>query len=156
MVRFADRQKLVGAADSLKGLSQITHWDAVDGYFGLAFHINGDAEAVSGAVSAIDGFTELSRCDNVDDISSLSNLPDDQSHSYLLIEADPNTQETLCARLRELKSVSHCLSTTGDYNLIAIVTGESFDIIARTIRETIRPLDGILRLRQNRIIGLSN
>lgn len=162
LVRFDDRQKLVGAVEALKGMDNLKHWHAVDGYFGLVLHVNGKAEVVgetekvATAVSKIDGFTELARCETDDDLSALTDLADDKSHSYLFLEVEPDSRKTVCDKLRELESVSHCLLATGDYNLAAIVTDDSFDMIDRTIKETIRPLDAVLRLRQNRIISLSN
>lgn len=156
MLRFADRQKLVGALDALERVDNIDHWHAVDGYFGLVLHVTEDAKSVAEAVSKIDGFTELARCETGDDLSVLTSLPEDKSHSYLFMEADPELIKTICIKLSLLDSVTHCFSATGDYNIAAIISGDSFDEIDRTIKQTITPLDGILRLRQNRIIGLSS
>jgi hypothetical protein len=57
-------------------------------------------------------------------------------------------------RLATMEQVPFCSSKLDSNEIIAAVKGNTFESVDRTINEQIRPIDGVLRLKQDRVINL--
>jgi len=150
--RFDDRRRLAGVGDKLQSLDAVSRWDAVDGYFGLAVKLKGSSDADVKYIQALEGLTEAveSRI-----VSGTTTKPADPElrQAYVLVEADPDRIEQICAGIAKFEDTLSCHRTEGRYGLVVILQSESFDRIDRTIDDRISILDGVLRLKEGRIIS---
>jgi hypothetical protein len=151
LVRFDDRSKLPRALETLDGLKSIQRWDAVDGYYSLV--VKADDLSVLDEISQLDGFSETARCDIKIDNERLSN--DSSATSYLFIETEKNRQNSLQNILQQHEIIQFVSPTTGDFDLVAIIAADTFDKIDRAVNNELRLLDGVLRIKQDRIIHLN-
>lgn len=152
LVRFDTRQKLLPAIEGLDALKQVEGWDAVDGYYSLVLRVKDDCAAVSDHLKKLDGFSELTRCEITKNGGKNIPPPPGHSQSYVFAEVDKARHENVLKTLTERDDIISCHATRGGYDLVAVVTGEQFDDINRTVNNSIRLLDGVLRLKQDRII----
>ncbi|MEA1981317.1 MAG: Lrp/AsnC ligand binding domain-containing protein [candidate division Zixibacteria bacterium] len=154
LVRFENRQKLLEAIDLLKEFNQIKNWNAVDGFFSLVLKINDDVKPVIDALTKFDSSFNYSQCDLIKDGNKKIELSQELSSSFLFIEAGKDFKDAITDSLEKMDSIAYTDKTEGSYDIVAIVNGENFDQIDRVIEEKIKPLDGILRFKQDRIIAL--
>jgi hypothetical protein len=151
--RFADRRVLDQVSRQIDGLNRIKRWDAIDGYFQLALRLTQADESDLQRIDALEGLTEAVNCPITIDDEHESVIPADSCHSYLLIEAMPECLETVRQHICEHEQTLFCSATEGQYNLVAVVGGQSFSDIDRLVDKVVTPLDGVLRLKQNRILS---
>ncbi|RKX20733.1 MAG: hypothetical protein DRP35_05565 [Candidatus Zixiibacteriota bacterium] len=154
LVRFENRQKLLEAIDLLKKFNQIKNWNAVDGFFSLVLKINDDVKPVIDALTKFDSSFNYSQCDLISNENKKIELSQELSSSFLFVETDKNFKDAIADSLDKMDSVAYTDKTNGSYDLIVIINNENFDQIDRVIEEKIKPLDGILRFKQARIIAL--
>jgi len=154
LVRFTDREKLIPAIETIGDSEQISKWNAVDGHFSLVLKLKNNDQAFVETVSNLDGFAEASTCEIVDDKEQDAKPGDELNNSYLFIETAPDKQKAVLEILEKIDAVSFCSPCTGDYDLVAVIQGETFADIDRLVNEQFRMLDGVLRLKQDRIIYL--
>ena len=152
LVRFDERAKLPSVAASLDSMKAVNCWHATDGYYGLVVETRDDS-AVKKELEKLDGFAELARCEIVSD-GKKKNINAEEVQSYLLAEIESLRSDEVFKTLNDHENVVSCVSCTGDFDLIAIVTGRDFDDVDRIVDRDLRLLDGVLRLKQNRIINL--
>ncbi|MCP4684271.1 MAG: hypothetical protein GY867_02385 [bacterium] len=150
--RFADRRKLSGIEDKLQSLGGVARWDAVDGFFSLAVWLTDAPEADIRSIRALDGLTEAveSRI-----IAGSESKPADSDlcQAYVLVEADAEMVDEISTKIEKYEDTLGCYRTEGQYGLIVALQSTSFDRIDQTIDDRISSLDGVLRLKEGRIIS---
>ncbi|NOY87947.1 MAG: Lrp/AsnC family transcriptional regulator, partial [FCB group bacterium] len=156
IIKFDDHEKLLPALQTLSGNQQVSKWDAVDGYYDLIVKLKEYDSSYIEQLKKIDGATELIDCELINDNEHEGNLSSDFLYSYLFIECDKNEQDSLLSTIEKNEAIVFCSSTSGKYNLIAMAQGKSFDDIDKLIDNNIRTLNGVLRLKQDRIIKLDS
>lgn len=154
LVKFNDREKLLPAVEALGGLSKISKWNAVDGHFNLVLKLEANDSSLINKIEKLDGCAELASCELLSDNEAEIDLSPDYSYSYLFIETERYQQKAVQSSLEKLEAITSCSPTSGSCDLVAIVKGETFDEIDHIVNGDIRRLDGILRLKQDRIIFL--
>ncbi len=153
LVRFDNRQKLPEIINRLDELTQVDHWNAVDGFFSLVLKVNDDPESVVSSLKEFDGSLQVAKCELVSDVKTVE-TKDDFFQSFVFAELDKTKKDEIIAKIDKFDNVAACHTTKGDYDLVAYVQGETFDIIDRTVEDKIRVMDGVLRIKQDRIITL--
>jgi hypothetical protein len=153
LAHFADLEKLVPAAEKMATEKSIVRWDAVDGHVNLVVKTS-DGETVKSSLKSLPGVDHLSAYPIQQDASTGSKLDPSLCHAYVFIEAEAKKRDALKKALDGIEDVLSASLTTGGCDLVLVVKGATFAAIERTIAERIRPLDGILRLKHNRIIDL--
>ena len=154
LVKFEDPERLMPAVEELDSLSDIVKWDAVDGHFDLVLKLKQIGSQAIEQIKKLGGFTELASCELQSDNENKMTLSPDYSYSYVFIETQRYQQKAVQSSLEKMDAVAFCSPASGACDLVAVVQGENFDNITRTINNDIRPLDGVLRLKQDRIIFL--
>lgn len=155
LVKFNDREKLIPAIESLNDASAITRWNAIDGEYNLVLKLSGSKETVIDRVRKLDGFSALLSCDIEAD-----NEPDDSlaevdfAYSYVFIEAEAEKKQAVETALSKLDAVAFCSPASGDADFVALVKGQTFDAIDRVVNDRMRVIDGVVRLKQDRVIHL--
>ena len=154
LVKFDNREKLLPALEALGKIDQVSRWDAVDGHHNLVLKLKSNDPAVLERIKGLEGFSAALSCELVTDAEGDSSPSTDYAYSYVFIETEHFKQKAVQTALEKNEAVVFCSSTSGACNLVAMVRGENFDLIDRTINGDIRPLDGVVRLKQERVILL--
>ena len=154
LIRFSDRDKLLPAIEALDGIDHISRWDAVDGHFNLILTLmSSDAKLIE-KIKKLDGCAETTACEIISDNENDNDVSPDYSYSYIFIETERYQQKAVQSSIEKNEAVTFCSTASGTCDLVAMVKGENFDSIDRTVNATIRQLDGVLRLKQDRVIFL--
>ena len=155
LVRFSHPDKLVPAIAVLKACPQVQRWDAVEGrHFQLVLKLHPPVAPLPDAIRQIDGMRELTTFKIVADVDHGATLTPQLCHAYLFIECEPGKLDSVTAVLDGLEQVATCSQVRGGCDLVVIVRGDSFQAIDRFVNDKIQHLDGILRLKKNRVIDL--
>lgn len=152
LARFSDPEKLLPAAKLLQSADTVARWDAVDGHVHLVVRTHSAAPADS--LRSLGGLEQLARFDITKDNDSGETFDPTLAHAYLFVETEPDKRETVAKAVTALPEVLFCSTTTGGCDLVAVIRGPRFSAIDNIIAEKIRPLDGVLRVKHDRIIDL--
>lgn len=154
LVRFSGQDKLLPAIQALDSIDSINRWEAVDGHFSLVVKLKSNDPGAIEKISKLDGCAEAVSCELTSDNENDADLTPDFSYSYLFIETERYKQKAVLSSIEKNDAVAFCSPASGSCDLVAMVKGENFDAIDRTVNTSIRPLDGVLRLKQDRVIFL--
>jgi hypothetical protein len=75
--------------------------------------------------------------------------------TYLLLDVDPFRMPNLYMKLYFTDNVIHCDVTDGGKQIILLLQGVSMQMISATIRNEIRLMPGLLRIRQLNALNFS-
>jgi DNA-binding Lrp family transcriptional regulator len=154
LVKFDDREKLLPAVEKINQSETVLGWDAIDGHYNLLLKLKKHDNALIDSIKEYDGFSDFNCVDILGDTLPSVELDPEFTYSYLFIETDKNTTDAIKELLNSIESIVACIATTGSFDLLALVKGDTFDKIDRVIENEIKELDGLLRLKQDRIILL--
>ena len=150
--RFDDRRKLTEVEEILRPMVSVIRWDAVDGFYGLAVRFGTGSEADIKKLKSMDGVTE-----SVESPVSSESTPraadNDLCRAYVLIEAAPQQVGPLAEAVEKFEETQYLGRTEGRFGLVAVLQSGSFDAIDSAIEDKISTLDGVLRLKEGRIIS---
>ena len=151
----ADHEKLVPAARSLTDLPGVEWWHAVGGHVNLVVYFQGDHDLLLSRLRSKAGNISIHSCECLSDGASFPALSTDHCHAWVFVDAEPAHLNSIRESIESTSGVLCVLTTRGGCDLAALIKGQDSAAIDRTIDEQIRPLDGILRLKQNHIINLT-
>ncbi len=155
LVKFNDREKLIPAIQSLTDASGISRWNAIDGDYNLVLKLNDHKDPVLDRVRKLDGFSSVLSCDlTADNEPEDSLLQPDFSYSYVFIEAEKDKKQLVETALVGLEMVAFCSPASGGADFVVLVRGQNFDAIDRVVNNQMRVIDGVVRLKQDRVIHL--
>ena len=155
LVKFATRLNLVEAIDKLDHLTPVKSWDAVDGDLGLVIRVAGDYQPVLDALKEYDESLEARIC-QVTESSKISKTETAEGPaSYIFVETEKERRRAVADAIGQLNDIEHCHLASGACDLVVVARSDSFQSLERLVRNRIRTLDGVLRIKQNRIISLS-
>ena len=155
LVKFNDREKLLPAIQSLNGADGISRRIAIDGDYSLLLKLKDKDESVLDRVRRLDGFSSVLFCElRADNEPDDSLIATDYSYSYVFIETEKDRKKSVQQELSNISEVAFCSLTTGDADLVALVKGQNFSTIDRVVNNQMRVIDGVVRLKQDRVIHL--
>jgi len=105
-------------------------------------------------IQKLDGCSELTSCTLETVPDREITLSDEHSYSYLFIDTERYQQSAVQSLLEKNDAVVFSAPATGGCDLVALIKGDNFDQIDRFVNNDIRQLDGVLRVKQDRIIFL--
>lgn len=155
LIKFATRLSLVDAVEHLGQLEQVKGWDAVNGDFSLVVRVQGDPEPILSALRSEDDSLEVSVCDLAESNQTETIDSEDKPGSYIFVETQKDRRQDVAQALAKLDDIESCHLTSGACDLVAVARADSFQTLERLVHTRIRTLDGVLRIKQNRIISLS-
>lgn len=173
MVKIGDREKLVPTVEELYLDEHVLFCDAVDGDYDLVLLVQGKTDPdledfISREIKGLSGIHAIETCrlDTpamvITERASASSGEDNptgrydgsKAQSYLFIETVKERLTEVERELNAFDSVVACDIARGKYPLVVLIRAAGFDLIRKIIAEKIRPLPGIIRVKQNRIIRL--
>lgn len=172
LVKIGDRDKLVPTMDKLYLNDHVLYCDAVDGDYDLILLLQGASDAeldafVTNEIRSINGVTKTEACvimkpgaSDVKNVTSVDATTGSERydaslvHSYLFVEIEKAHFPEVHNKLAALECVTECDATRGRFDLVLLIRAAGFDLIRKVITEKIRPLPGVLRVKQSRIIRM--
>jgi DNA-binding Lrp family transcriptional regulator len=173
LVKIGDREQLVPAVEKLYINEQVLFCDAVDGDYDLVLLVQGDTDHdldlfITKEIRGLTGVHAVETCHletltaAIIESASASSGEDNptgrydgsKAQSYLFVETVEEHLQEIERELKALDAVVACDISRGKYPLVVLLRAAGFDLIRKIIAEQIRPLPGILRVKQSRIIGL--
>lgn len=169
LVTVHDRDKRVEVMQAVTVFEQVINTSAVDGDYDIVILIKelpgvGIDEFVKSRIKTLQGIkgveichveltVDVAKSDNSDGKSGYSS--GSSAQSYLFLETDKRHFEDVFSSLSVLSSVSSCEVASGQYSLVLRLEAGSFNTITKIVNENIRPLPGVLRAKESRIIKLT-
>ncbi|MDT8324437.1 MAG: hypothetical protein RRA94_10015 [Bacteroidota bacterium] len=150
---FGDTEQLLPAIDALKGLPQTQSWHAVDGHYHLAVALsdNGAREQLE----ALPGLQHLLYCPVETEVRGGFTVEAEPSYAWLTMEIDSEKAAAVEEALRALPETALPALAFGDDSAVAAIRGATFEVVDKMVESAIRPLDGVLRVKRDWIIDLT-
>jgi CheY-like chemotaxis protein len=108
-------------------------------------------ESLAGIMGSVDN--ALGRDNNEDKVFA-NHASQIRASSYVLLEIEKEKLDALYPVLYFNDQVVYCDCTCGGHDMVILIKGTSFSQIENTIRNKIKPLDGVLRIKEWPIITL--
>lgn len=153
IARLSDPERLVPTAEVFEHSEFVDCWNAVDGHIDLVAKIKTPASALPDQLRNLPGIAEMYAFDLSEESGDLVCDPA-YAHSFVFLEVEREKLRSVRDKLRSLKEVAFCSPIQGSDELVAVIRGNTFSSIDRAINEQIRTTDGVLRLKQDRVINL--
>jgi hypothetical protein len=153
LARFSGPEGLVPAAEVLEHSDIVECWNAVDGHIDLVAKLSAPPSELLEQLRNLSGVQEAVTLDLSDETGALVCDPA-SAHSFVFLDVERQKNATIHAKLQALEAVAFCSSMHNGTELVAVIGGASFQSIDRTINDQIRTIDGVLRLKQDRVINL--
>ncbi len=173
MVKIGEREKLIPAVEKLYINEQVLFCDSVDGDYDLVLVVQGGTDQdldrfISKEVKSLAGVRAVETCRLETSCAALresasaatgednptGRYDGSKAQSYLFVEATAERLPDVARELKTLDSVVACDISHGRYPLVVLLKAAGFDLIRKIIAEKVRPLQGVLRVKQSRIIKL--
>ncbi|MGB5107449.1 MAG: Lrp/AsnC ligand binding domain-containing protein [Candidatus Zixiibacteriota bacterium] len=169
LVSVHDREQRVGVMQTIAEIGQVISSSAVDGDYDIVLMIKelpgaGIEKFISNKIRTLKGVKAVEICRVELAVGGVgSSIQDGDSgksdsssaECYLFLETDKRHFEDIFSSLSVLSSVTSCEVASGQFSLVLRLEAGSFDTLEKIINEKIRPLPGVLRAKESRIIKLS-
>lgn len=167
LLKVRDRQERLEVMQSIAGLEQVLTLDAVDGEYDIVLLIKELPGAsidqfVTNTIQSVNGVNSVEVChveltvDGVaDEVDESSKSAKSYAECFLFLETDRQHFEDIFSAISVLSSVTSCEVASGQFSLVLRMEGTSFDALDKIINDKIRPLPGVLRAKESRIIKLA-
>ena len=149
LARLSDPENLVPAAEVLEHSDIVECWNAVDGHVDLVAKLSAPPAKLLEQIRSLGGVQDLDVIELTDESGKFLCNPA-LCYSFVFLEVEQGKLAFVRGRLATMDQVPFCSSKLDSNEIIAAVNGNTFQSIDRTINEQIRPIDGVLRLKQAR------
>jgi hypothetical protein len=153
LARFSDPEKLESTINMIGGNQEVKQWNAVKGHVDLIVRLH-HPNSISDKIRNIVGDNQFFVYNIQTGEQEEKLMAVDRCHAYVFIETEPTKADKIKGAIRKIDNILYCQSLSGGCDLVTVIYGDQFEVIDRIIREKIQPLDGILRLKTDRVIDL--
>jgi hypothetical protein len=153
LARLSDPELLISTAEVFEHSEFVDCWNAVDGHVDLVALIKTSAAALPAQFRNLPGIDEMFVFDLTDDGAKLV-CELSLSHSFLFLEVESDKLASIQSRIKTLAQVIFCSRIHDRNELVAVISGDNFQSIDHMVMDQIRPIDGVLRVKQDRVINL--
>ncbi len=161
LAKYARRSQLYAAGEQIQQIPGLVRWDAVDGHYDVVA-VAKDQSQNSDIIAAFrktEGLAEIKTIIVVKGEEALKLFDSDLCHSYVFLETEAAARNDLLKQIGEIEEVSYISplmeGKSGELDIVAFLTAESFAILDKIILNKIQPLDGILRMKKASLIESS-
>jgi hypothetical protein len=159
---FEDPEHLVPGIETVKTMPAVTGWHAVDGHFHLVLTLAEADNGLRARLLEVPGVQDLRFCTVEKELVGGFTADVDSCHAWLTVEIDAEQRDNIEQALQELGRLSAgnggarlgALAFV-DCGVVAALSGESFEAVDAAVERHIRPLDGVLRVKREWIIDLT-
>jgi hypothetical protein len=153
LARLSDPERLIPTAEIFEHSEFVDCWNAVDGHVDLVALIKTPASALPPQLRNLPGIDEMYVFDLTDDGAKLV-CELSLAHSFLFLDVEAEKLMLVQTKIKALKQVIFCSRILDRNELVAVISGDNFQSIDHTVNDQIRPTDGVLRVKQDRVINL--
>jgi len=153
LARLSDPENLVPAAEVLEHSDIVECWNAVDGHVDLVAKLSAPPTKLLEQIRSLGGDQDLDVIELSDESGKFLCNPA-YCYAFVFLEVEQGKLAFVRERLAAMKQVPFWSSKLNSNEIIAVVNGDTFQSVDRTINDQIRPIDGVLRLKQDRVINL--
>lgn len=152
---FSGPEHLVPAIDAARALPAVRSWHAIDGHYHLALTLAEAGDGTRAALEALPGVADLLFCP-VETAEVDGFMPDpERCHAWLTMEIDAAKGAEVREALQAVGAVSFGALAFGPCGCVAALSGDSFEALDAAVDGHIRPIDGVLRVKRDWIIDLT-
>jgi DNA-binding Lrp family transcriptional regulator len=155
-LRLDTPDHLVPAVEKIRTNSALAEWFAVDGPYHLAIRIESDPAPRIAELHQLQGLSELQNSKILSVVKTAQQLDPEQMAAFVILELLPDLADDITRSIGDMDLVTACYRTAGFCDAVAIVQGPDLDTVDRVISDKIRMLDGVLRVKEDRIIHLDH
>lgn len=152
---FGDSEHLLPGIETVRKLPALTGWHAVDGHYHLALVLSSADESLREELLALPGAQDLLFCPVEKEIIGGFTPDTERCHAWLTMEIDAAKRDDLESQMQQIEGVPLGALAFGSCGCVAAVSGDTFEQIDKIVDQRIRPLDGVLRVKRDRIIDLT-
>lgn len=152
---FGDTEQLLPAIDALRAMPELRAWYAVDGHYHLAVALREGGDNVREALNELSGLQNMLFCPVQREPRGEFTVESEPSYAWLTMEIDREKQTAVEQALEALPADQLPALAFGECGAVAAVQGPTFEAIDRLVESSIRPLDGMLRVKRDWIIDLT-
>ncbi len=153
LARFSDLDKLSLAAQVLATRDDVVRWDAVEGHVQLVMKLRTPPDGIPSGIMTMEGVSDLIVFEALGR-NGAGKRDASQQYAYLFIETTPDGRARVAEALRTFPQTFSVEETEGGCDIVALLSGPTFADIDRCVKERVNPIDGILRIKYNRVIDL--
>jgi DNA-binding Lrp family transcriptional regulator len=153
LARFSDLEKLSLAAQELQSNDDVARWDAVEGHVQLVMNLRTPVSGIPSKIMTMPGVSDLF----VYEILTAAEAKERDAsllYAYVFIEIEKGKRTLVSAALKAAPEVFLVDETEGGCDLVVLVEGNNFEALDRFVNEEINSIEGILRIKYNRVIDL--
>lgn len=152
---FGDTEQLLPAIDALKKMPQLQAWYAVDGHYHLAAALVEGGEDVREALNALPGLQHMLFCPVNREVRGDFTISNEFNYAWITMEINHEKQASVEQALEALPADQLPALAFGECGGVAAAQGPTFEAIDRMVEGSVRPLDGVLRVKRDWIIDLT-
>lgn len=158
VANIPDHDRLVPITKDLSTVAGVSEWHAVDGHANLIIIVEGSSDPLLDYLHRLTGDVALTMCEVLSSTPPFSHQTsaNGDCSAWVFADVESSLQETVRLKVSELDGVAMTLPTRGGADLVALVAAKTLDEVDQIISRKIQPLDGILRLKRNRVINLTS
>jgi hypothetical protein len=156
LTSISDYGSFVPVVQALGKVPGVISWQAVDGHANLLVIVQGSSDPFFDYLNRIAGQTSVSLCEVISEAALPPTLSGDLCYTWVFADVEPEKMSVIRNRLASNAGVVMHVEARGGCDLIALVSGTTLDEVDRIISHDIQPLDGLLRLKRNRVINLTS
>lgn len=152
---FSGPEHLVPAIDAARTMPAVRSWHAVDGHYHLALTLAEADDAVRAALEALPGVAELLYCPVETEVTGGFTPDPELCHAFLTMEIDETRHAEVARALQDMQPVRFGALAFGPCGCVAALSGGTFEAVDAMVEQHIRPIDGVLRVKRDWIIDLT-
>ena len=158
VLTIPDHDRLVPITKDLSTVSGVSGWYAVDGHANLIVIVEGSSDPLLNYLHRLAGDVSMTMCEVLFPAQPISHPPSTNGDcsAWVFADVEPSFQEAVRQEVSSTSGVALTLATRGGADLVALITAKTLDDVDQIINRCIQPLDGILRLKRNRVINLTS
>ena len=152
---FGDAEHLLPGIRTAGALPAVAGWHAVDGHFHLVLTLRDADNGLRAELAAIPGVEDLQFCEVAKELVGGFDADAEHCHAWLTMEIDADKRDDIERQLQAPGAPRFGALAFGSCGCVAALSGDTFEAIDAAVDAFIRPLDGVLRVKRERIIDLT-
>lgn len=153
-----DNERLLPVAAGLDSIKGLVSWQAVDGNANIVALISGSADPLLDHLHKTAGEISMTMCETLPEQNNGAgpSFTSDCCYAWVFADIEESLRAGIQKQLSTIPQITNSWAARGGCDLVALVSGKTLDEVDRIISQQIQPLDGVLRLKRNRIINLNS
>lgn len=152
---FSDPSHLEPAVEAVRAMDGVLSWHAVEGHYHLAVLAADTHPQLEAQLRALPGLGDLHWCAVKQEVVAPRELAPEGVRAVVHMETDGALLGGMPKDLVEHEALPWEALAITTHGIVGVLRGEMFDSVDRAIDAHLQPLDGVLRLKRDWIIDLT-